>query len=163
MAISLLTFTAVVFRAEVALLLAPLAIQCLYLRYITFTSLVKTGLLSGILSLCLTVSVDSYFWRQYPVWPEFSGIYFNVFQGKSAQWGVDPPLTYFLTHIPKMTMSCAALAVLGVLIDHRIRSFMFPAICFVTIISFLGHKEWRFIIYVVPVFNVAAARSAKWM
>ena len=30
MAISLLTFTAVVFRAEVALLLGPLAIQCLY-------------------------------------------------------------------------------------------------------------------------------------
>ena len=36
----------------------------------------------------LTIVVDSYFWNNYPLWPEFSGIYFNVVEGKSAEWGV---------------------------------------------------------------------------
>ena len=36
----------------------------------------------------LTVTVDSYFWQQWPLWPELYGIYFNVFQGKSSEWGV---------------------------------------------------------------------------
>jgi len=36
----------------------------------------------------LTILVDSYFWGQYPVWPELYGVYFNVYQGKSSEWGV---------------------------------------------------------------------------
>ena len=36
----------------------------------------------------LTITVDSYFWNRYPLWPEFSSIYFNVVEGKSAEWGV---------------------------------------------------------------------------
>ena len=36
----------------------------------------------------LTVLVDSYFWQQWPLWPELYGIYFNVIQGKSSEWGV---------------------------------------------------------------------------
>jgi alpha-1,6-mannosyltransferase len=31
------------------------------------------------------------------------------------------------------------------------------------LISCVGHKEWRFVVYVVPVVNVAAARGARWM
>ena len=47
----LLTFTAVVFRAEIALLLAPLCLQLLYNKQISLFSLVKVGLVSGIFSL----------------------------------------------------------------------------------------------------------------
>ena len=36
----------------------------------------------------LTILVDSCFWGQYPLWPELYGIYFNVYQGKSSDWGV---------------------------------------------------------------------------
>ena len=27
----------------------------------------------------------------------------------------------------------------------------------------LGHKEWRFIVYVVPLWNVAGAKGCAWM
>lgn len=55
------------------------------------------------------------------------------------------------------------LSALGAILDVRIRRLLLPCIAYVTAISFLGHKEWRFIIYVVPLFNIAAARGAKWM
>ena len=38
--------------------------------------------------VALTVFIDSYFWSTFPLWPELHGLYFNVYQGKSADWGV---------------------------------------------------------------------------
>ncbi|KDR68602.1 hypothetical protein GALMADRAFT_146254 [Galerina marginata CBS 339.88] len=162
-AISLLTFTAVVFRAEVVLLLGPFALQLLYLGQIPFLKLVKVGMLSGLISLGLTVIVDSFFWDSYPLWPEFSGIYFNVVQGKSSEWGTSPPLTYVTSYLPKLLLGSIPLSVIGMTVDQRIRSLLLPTLGFIGLISSLGHKEWRFIIYVVPIFNIAAARGARWM
>lgn len=195
-AFALLTFTAVVFRSEVALLLAPLALQALLLRHISLMSLVRVGFLSGILSigaycslctersvtveqLALTVTIDSYIWNQWPLWPELYGVYFNVYQGKSSDWGVScytlfpscllpimqtsPVHAYFLAHLPKLLLGSLPLAVLGAVLDNRIRALIHPPVLFIVLISCLGHKEWRFIVYVVPLFNVAAARGAWWM
>lgn len=50
-AVGLLTFTAVVFRSEVALLLAPLALQLLIQGHTTFLDLVKAGLFVGLTSV----------------------------------------------------------------------------------------------------------------
>jgi len=50
-AVGLLTFTAIVFRSEVALLLAPLALQLLIQGHTTFLDLVKVGLLVGLASI----------------------------------------------------------------------------------------------------------------
>lgn len=50
-AVGLLTFTTVVFRSEVALFLAPLALQLLIQRHTTFLDLVKVGLLAGLTSV----------------------------------------------------------------------------------------------------------------
>jgi hypothetical protein len=50
-AIALLTFTAVVFRAEVVILLGPIVLQALYERYIPLKSVVKIGLVAGLVSL----------------------------------------------------------------------------------------------------------------
>ncbi|KAG2018344.1 alpha-1,6-mannosyltransferase subunit [Coprinopsis cinerea AmutBmut pab1-1] len=159
--ISLLTFTAVVFRAEVALFLAPVALQLLLTKNIGFRKLITVGLTASLLSIATTVLVDSYFWNQPLLWPEFSAIYFNVFQGKSAEWGVSPPLTYFTAFLPKLLLSALPLSIIGMVTDLRIFRLLLPSWIFVTLISFLGHKEWRFIVYVVPIFNVAAARTCK--
>ncbi|EGN98733.1 glycosyltransferase family 22 protein [Serpula lacrymans var. lacrymans S7.3] len=182
-AFSILTFTAVVFRSEVAILLAPLALQSLFLQHTRFLSLIKVGIISAIASIgtsmepdyifrsilnillfvALTVLVDSYFWDQWPLWPEFNGLYFNVFQGKSAEWGVSPAHAYFSSHLPKLLLGSLPLSALGALLDARIRSLLIPCLAFIALISALGHKEWRFIVYAVPVFNIAAARGARWM
>ncbi|KAI0309435.1 GPI mannosyltransferase, partial [Amylostereum chailletii] len=155
-ALTLLTFTAVVFPSEVALFLAPIALQSLFNRSITFTKLFKVGLVSGLTSIALTVAVDSYFWARFPLWPELAGVYFNIYQGKSSEWGVSPPHAYFSSHLPKLLLGALPLSVLGFLVDPRARATLFPALVFVGLISALGHKEWRFVVYVVPVFNVAA-------
>jgi alpha-1,6-mannosyltransferase len=49
----------------------------------------------------------------------------------------------------------------GFVRDARIRSLVRPAIGFVLLMSFLGHKEWRFVVYVVPMLNIAAAHGAQ--
>ncbi len=50
-AIVLLTFTAVVFRSEVAALLAPIVIQVLLQRQADFVTVVLVGLTSGLVSI----------------------------------------------------------------------------------------------------------------
>lgn len=50
-AIALLTFTTVVFRVEVLLLLGPLVLQALLLGHASLSNIVKTGVLSGAISL----------------------------------------------------------------------------------------------------------------
>lgn len=55
------------------------------------------------------------------------------------------------------------MAILGATLDHRIRSLLVAPFVFVSLLSMLGHKEWRFVIYVVPLINIAAARGARWM
>ncbi|KAF9232948.1 Alg9-like mannosyltransferase family-domain-containing protein [Melanogaster broomeanus] len=162
-AVALLTFTAVVFRSELAVLLALLALQLLIEGHSTFLNLVTVGLLAGLTSIAITVAVDSYFWAQWPLWPELYAVYFNVYLGKSADWGTSPAHTYFTAYLPKLLLSSSFLSVVGATLDHRIRSLLCAPILFVFALSALGHKEWRFIIYVVPLVNIAAARGARWM
>ncbi|KAF5393293.1 hypothetical protein D9757_000466 [Collybiopsis confluens] len=161
-AIALLTFSAVVFRAELALLLAPLTLQALVSRHVSLSGTIQVGLVAGIFSIVLTGGVDSYFWKTL-VWPEFSSIYFNVVEGKSSEWGTSPLWTYFSSFLPKLLLTALPLSIFGFAMDSRVREALYPHIGFIGIISLLGHKEWRFIIYSVPVFNLAAARTGRWM
>ena len=50
-AFTLLTFTAVIFRAELLLLFAPLALRSLVARQINFWRLVRVGLGAGVVSI----------------------------------------------------------------------------------------------------------------
>jgi hypothetical protein len=109
----------------------------------------------------MTVVIDSYFWNQWPLWPEFASLFFNVVEGKSAEWGVSPPHTYFTSYLPKLLLGALPLSVLGTFIDARVRSFILPSLAFIALLSSIGHKEWRFVAYVVPLFNIAAARGAR--
>ncbi|KAI0267847.1 Alg9-like mannosyltransferase family-domain-containing protein [Gloeopeniophorella convolvens] len=162
-AIASLTFAAVVLRAEIAGLLAMVALQLLFERSLSLARLIKVGIVAGLVSVALTVCIDSYFWGEWPLWPELSSVYFNVYQGKSAEWGVSPPWTYFTSSLPRLLMATGLLVPIGFVADARIRSFALPALGFVLLVSGLAHKEWRFVVYVVPPLNVAAAQGARYL
>jgi len=68
-----------------------------------------------------------------------------------------------MIHLPKLLLSSLPLSFVGLIVDNHIRALALPSLLFIGLISNLAHKEWRFIIYVVPVFNVAAARGATWL
>ncbi len=76
---------------------------------------------------------------------------------------VSPFHAYLTSHLPKLLLSSLPLSAFGLLSDSRIRALLFPYLVFVLLISGLAHKEWRFVIYVVPAFNIAAARGAAWL
>ena len=121
--------------------------------------------------------VDSYFWSTKLLWPELSAFLFNVYSNKSSEWGVSPWSSYFLVHLPKLLITALPLSVVALLpkskhlpnemsqkfitVHAKVASFqplslLFPSINYIFLLSFLGHKEWRFIMYVVPLFNAVA-------
>ena len=92
--IGLLTLATVIFRCDMLILLGPLTLQMLLSKEISFIRTLKVGILSGMVSLGLTVLIDSLFWQRY-VWPEGVVLFFNTVQNRSSEWGIMPWHWYF--------------------------------------------------------------------
>ncbi|KAJ1307295.1 hypothetical protein OPQ81_001405 [Rhizoctonia solani] len=165
--------TAIIFRSELLLLLLPIFPLVLFRHRVPLGFLIPLGLACLIGSLASTIFIDSYFWNTWnpPLWPELSGILFNVYEGKSSEWGTSPWHAYLSHHLPKLLLSSIPLSFYAC-VSHKIElkenkpqnpawELLTPYIIFVLLISGLGHKEWRFVIYVVPMINVVAAVGAK--
>jgi alpha-1,6-mannosyltransferase len=111
-------------------------------------------------------------------------MHYNLVQGQSANWGIMSKHYYFSNSLPKLLMGALPLAALGVALvpASRLgvaRKWMglgqVKAIQEVTGrlgmglgvvgllggLSAVGHKEWRFVVYAVPVVNVVAAMIAS--
>ncbi|BGP43740.1 Dol-P-Man:Man(7)GlcNAc(2)-PP-Dol alpha-1,6-mannosyltransferase [Rhodotorula kratochvilovae] len=157
-AFALLAFAAVVIRLELAALLAPFALEHLARGLVGFEELLGTGIVAAAGSLALSVFVDTHFWQSSTwLWPEGQAFFFNVVEGKSAEWGVSPPSYYFLSALPKLLHLSLAPALFSLFADRRTRRLLLPCLAFVALLSGLEHKEWRFVVYVVPAFTIAAA------
>lgn len=132
----------------------------------------------------LSLIVDSYFWGRWVV-PELASFMFNVVEGHSSEWGVEPLQNYFTKYLPQLFRPPVVLALLlpGFLTDpaddgvykleesgkrvnvvrhparHSLHALFVASVLFVAAMSFQPHKEWRFIVYVVPVFTLQAANG----
>ncbi|KAF0293320.1 putative Dol-P-Man:Man(7)GlcNAc(2)-PP-Dol alpha-1,6-mannosyltransferase [Amphibalanus amphitrite] len=146
------------FRAELTMLLGILLLMELVTGRLPLLRCLKVCILAGLALLLLSFTVDSLFWRR-PVWPEGEVLWFNVVLNKSAEWGTLPALWYWYSALPRALGASLALVPVGLALDRRARLLAGPALAFVALYSLLPHKELRFIIYVVPLLNVAAARA----
>ncbi|TPX39851.1 hypothetical protein SeMB42_g06222 [Synchytrium endobioticum] len=170
--IQLLTFTAATLRAEILLLLFSfLFTESLIFNRIPFTlstvtAIFQIGYQTSILSIAVAISIDMHFWNQF-VWAEAKSFLFNIVHGKSVEWGVEPFWTYWSKYIPKLAPIGLPLAIIAIVCsDEKVRSgvlrYLAPAIIYTAIYSIVPHKEWRFIIYTVPLINLAASIGITW-
>jgi len=159
----ILAFAALVFRGEIVVLAGSILLIELLSGGIQLTQLPRValvGIVGGLLSVGLSVAVDSIFWGRL-LWPEGEVLWFNVVENKSHEWGVMPWHWYFTRALPRMLTGCLPLATLGFLYEPRVRKFVLAALLFVAVYSYLPHKEQRFIIYVIPLFSLSAAAGAS--
>lgn len=168
----LLTIAGVVFRSELALLVATITLDIIVTQRsaVPFVKVIIPAGLGGlIIGLLCTVPIDSFFWQSFPLWPEWIAFYYNTIQGHSSDWGVSPWHFYFLNALPRLLLNpatyllCIPVAVLNAATRERSLHLLVPLLTFVALYSFLPHKEWRFIIYVIPGLTGVASAGASWI
>ncbi|KAJ5504008.1 GPI mannosyltransferase [Penicillium fimorum] len=169
LALALLTTAGVVFRSELALLVGTQTLFLLATKRISLKHTIIAGLIGLTTGLTLTIYLDSTFWQRFPLWPEFEAFRFNVLAGQSSEWGTDPWPFYFQNALPRLLFNpfIYLLAIPVALRQPATRSpalaLLIPALSFVALYSFQPHKEWRFIIYIIPSLTAVAALGAAYL
>uniref|UniRef100_T1IJL3 Mannosyltransferase n=1 Tax=Strigamia maritima TaxID=126957 RepID=T1IJL3_STRMM len=167
-----------VFRFEVSILLGVILLIELFSGRLTFIEFLKQCVPAGLLTLTLTVLIDSFYWKRI-LWPEgefrmgcilISQILPRVICNKysdlfflNSSLKTSPLLWYFYSAIPRAMWTSVFFVPVGIFLDRRIRTVVFPAIFFVCCYSLLPHKELRFIVYIFPLLNVAAAKGCHFL
>ncbi|KAJ5606272.1 hypothetical protein N7510_009053 [Penicillium lagena] len=168
LALFLLTVAGVIFRSELALLVAAQTVFMLITDQISLIpDAIPAGLAGLVVGVGASVAVDSAFWQRL-VWPELNAFLFNVVSGQSSKWGTQPfyfylfalmrlllnPLTYLLA-IPVSLRQPAT--------KRSATALLVPSLVFVVMYSAQPHKEWRFIVYAVPPLTASAALGAAYL
>ncbi|AWU78106.1 uncharacterized protein C5L36_0E01690 [Pichia kudriavzevii] len=152
-------------------------------------SVATSLLLSGFLS----ARIDSYFWNVEITIPEFESFIFNILKGNSSEWGVEPFHAYFTRYLPKLFASQFELTPILTLLftvfsllnakklylsSHKkpdynvdyvnygvgtLTTLLWSSYLYMLVLSVNGHKEWRFMVYLVPIFCCIAASAFEWV
>ncbi|KAL6248896.1 Dol-P-Man:Man(7)GlcNAc(2)-PP-Dol alpha-1,6-mannosyltransferase [Rhinocladiella similis] len=179
LALYLLTLATVIFRSEIALLLAS---HCLYLFLKSGTasnaiSLIRVVFIPSILSatvagLVLTVSIDTFFWQSRTLlWPELAAFWSNVFPANdslgASAWGTSPWHWYFTSALPRLVLNPFLLALpfwgLTTTLCPQLSDLLIPSLSYISLYSILPHKETRFLFPVVPPITASVALCASYI
>uniref|UniRef100_F1L0F9 Mannosyltransferase n=2 Tax=Ascaris TaxID=6251 RepID=F1L0F9_ASCSU len=158
-AVRVATASAALFRCELVLLFVPIFIVPILrgtLPLLGRKGAIFNGFLALLLTLGITVPIDSLLWRRW-LWPEGEVWWFNVVLNRSKEYGVMPYLWYFYSALPRALLASLIAVPAGVIVDRRLIPVVFPILAYIGMYSFLPHKELRFIVYAFPMLNVAAA------
>ncbi|KAG2573729.1 hypothetical protein PVAP13_7KG272855 [Panicum virgatum] len=151
---------AVVFRCDMILLLGPIGLALLLSRSVSLLEAVKYCVSTALICIGFTMLIDSIMWRRI-LWPEFEVLWFNSVLNRSSEWGTHSIHWYFTSALPRSMLVAYPLCMVGALLDRRIVPYMLPVFLFVVLYSKLPHKELRFIIGSIPMFNVSASLAAS--
>lgn len=142
------------------LLLCPLGLELLLTKSISLWKAIKCCAGAAIFSIGLTIFIDSIMWQRW-LWPEFEVFWFNSVLNRSSEWGTHPFYWYFTSALPRSLLVAYPLFLFGVILDRRLLFYILPVLSFIILYSKLPHKELRFIISSVPIFNLSAAVAAS--
>ncbi|KAI3444817.1 hypothetical protein Pfo_001482 [Paulownia fortunei] len=159
-ALNSMIFATIVFRCDVLLLVSPLGLELLLSRSISLRKALLSCGITALFCIGLTMLVDSVLWRKL-LWPELEVFWFNSVLNRSSEWGTHAFHWYFTSALPRSLLAAYPLFVLGVLLDRRVLFYIIPVLSFVLLYSKLPHKELRFIISSLPIFNLSAAIAAS--
>ncbi|KAL7238447.1 hypothetical protein ACSBR2_004532 [Camellia fascicularis] len=159
-ALNCLIFATIIFRCDILLLLCPLGLELLLTKSISLWKAIKCCIGAALFCIGLTVLVDSIMWRRL-LWPEFEVLWFNSVLNRSSEWGTHPFYWYFTSALPRSLLAAYPLFLIAVFLDRRVLFYILPVFSFVLLYSKLPHKELRFIISSVPMFNLSAAIAAS--
>lgn len=154
-AIALLAATTALLRCDVLLLAGVMGLHMLWRRVIGFREAVVTAVAAGAAAAAASVAVDSYFWRR-PLWPEATVFWFNTAENRSSEWGTAPWHWYGTSALPRALLGAFPAAAAAPAVPGA-RAAAIVAAAFTALYSFLPHKELRFLLPALPLFNVAAA------
>ncbi|KAI9053658.1 hypothetical protein LZ554_002612 [Drepanopeziza brunnea f. sp. 'monogermtubi'] len=167
--IMLFVLAGIIFRSEVALLLASQLLFLLVQSKISLKTIIAQGFMAAFVGLTATVLLDSVFWQKTrPFWPELEGFYFNAIQGKSSDWGTSPLPYYFTNSLPRLLLNPMIFILIPAAFAlpstrYHTQGLVIPSLLFISIFSLQPHKESRFIIYAVPPLTAAASLSASYI
>lgn len=192
----LLTSSAVLFRAELFLLLygvigtrllnsaRPDTSQTsLSAHLLAVLRTMAPGVLAGLsISLPLTLGLDTLLWpphkvSPWPLWPEAYGFVYNAVYGNASEWGTSPWHFYITSAIPRLLLNPFATMLIFLPLTSPLpvpkesgnmaastkpvsATIILPHMLFVGLYSWLAHKEWRFVVYVVPPLTGVASAGA---
>eukprot|EP01147_Barroeca_monosierra_P010831 gene10831-2908_t len=140
--VMLFAIAAPIFRAELVVLAAPLLISEVFIRNsISLYTVLVVGISTGM------IAINSFFWGRL-LWPEGEVLWFNAILNRSSDYGIEPFWWYFTSALPRCLST---------------RPYIYVIATFVLLYSILPHKELRFILYVIPIFNLAAACGATYV
>ena len=169
--LALLVVTTVVFRCDVVILLFTVGLTLLLRRKVHISQCIWLGILTAMISLLITVPLDSILWQRF-LWPEGEVLIFNTVENRSSEYGTSPWHWYGTSAIPKTMLGTFLLLPLGLLdhkgkdheassfgLDYDVFLYFLPVVGFLALYSILPHKEVRFIFVILPLLNCLAAKG----
>lgn len=166
----IMAFFMITFRCDILVILAPLTLQMLIAKEISFFNTLTQGIRTAAYTLVLTTAVDSFFWQRW-VWPEGIVLFYNTVENNSSNWGVMQWHWYVTSALPRALNVSAAFAIFGLAKTFFMTSFRLdrdslvicyyaiPAISSICLYSFLPHKELRFIFPALPLLTAVGAKG----
>lgn len=112
--------------------------------------------------LVLCAVVDLWFYGR-PTLTPFNFLYFNVFRGIAASFGTLPFYAYFLAFVPFLMVALLPFLLYGVWLilrpAHATPAAEATLVTLATMVAFscLGHKEYRFLGPLLPIFHCVTA------